>query len=101
MSDYCFKVSGDAVPLTGSVTIDGSKNATLALMAASLLSSSNQLTLEHVPKLSDIHNMKQLLESLGSKITMTNNHMEINNSGVKEKATPTKEIRLSERNLLR
>ena len=51
-------------PLRGTVRINGSKNASLPLMAASLLTT-DPVTLHGVPDLSDIRNMKRLLNSLG------------------------------------
>ncbi len=50
--------------LSGSIRINGSKNAALPLMAASLLTD-EPLILSDVPNLSDIRNMTRLLEELG------------------------------------
>jgi len=50
--------------LTGRLAVDGSKNATLPLMAAALLAD-GPVTLENVPELSDIGNMARLLDELG------------------------------------
>ena len=47
-------------PLIGEITISGSKNASLPLMAASLLTEQT-LELTNIPQLSDIDTMKQLL----------------------------------------
>ncbi len=51
-------------PLFGDVTISGSKNATLPLMAASLLTD-QPITLSNIPCLQDILSMCLLLETLG------------------------------------
>lgn len=51
-------------PLRGSVSINGSKNACLPLMACALLTD-QPVTLTNVPNLSDIRNMQRLLDSLG------------------------------------
>lgn len=52
--------------LTGEVTVSGSKNSALALMAATLLSrGSNRL--EHMPHLRDIATMRKLLQHLGAE----------------------------------
>lgn len=51
-------------PLKGHVSISGSKNAALPLMAAALLSDA-PITLTDVPDLRDIRNMGALLETLG------------------------------------
>jgi len=55
-------------PLAGTVRIHGSKNATLPLMAAALLTD-QPVTLRDVPDLSDIRNLVRLLESLGCAVT--------------------------------
>ncbi|MEH6523032.1 UDP-N-acetylglucosamine 1-carboxyvinyltransferase [Sulfitobacter sp.] len=55
-------------PLKGSIPIAGAKNASLALMPATLLSE-EPLTLTNAPRLSDISTMTQLLQSLGAEVT--------------------------------
>lgn len=54
--------------LRGELSINGSKNACLPLMAAALLTD-EPLVFSNVPNLSDIRNMKRLLESLGCELT--------------------------------
>ncbi len=54
--------------LTGSISVDGSKNASLPLLAASLLTS-EQINYDCVPSLSDIANMGHLLEELGCEVS--------------------------------
>ncbi len=54
--------------LSGEVFISGSKNASLPIMAASLLTS-EMITLQNVPDLMDIATMKELLTLLGKKIS--------------------------------
>lgn len=53
--------------LDGTVRINGSKNASLPLMAASLLTD-RPVTLTGVPDLADIRNMQRLLSELGVEI---------------------------------
>lgn len=53
--------------LKGQVSIGGSKNATLPIMAASLLSS-GQVTLNEVPDLEDINVMSDALMIMGAKV---------------------------------
>lgn len=53
--------------LKGDVDISGSKNSTLPIMAAALLSSEESL-IENVPDLRDIHTMTRLLRSLGARV---------------------------------
>ncbi|MBC8202201.1 MAG: UDP-N-acetylglucosamine 1-carboxyvinyltransferase, partial [Planctomycetes bacterium] len=54
--------------LTGSISVDGSKNASLPLLAASLLTN-QAITFDCVPELSDINNMGRLLEELGCNVS--------------------------------
>ena len=58
-----FLIQG-GTPLRGTVRVRGSKNASLPLMAAALLTH-QPVTLRNVPDLSDIRNMIRLLASLG------------------------------------
>jgi UDP-N-acetylglucosamine 1-carboxyvinyltransferase len=66
-----FRIEGP-VRLQGAVTINGSKNASLPIMAAAILAG-GQLTLSAVPDLSDISIFSQLLEQLGCQITRSGN----------------------------
>ena len=60
-------------PLYGKIAISGSKNATLPLMAASLLTP-DTLVLSNIPKLADIITMSNLLSTLGAKLTIDGNY---------------------------
>jgi UDP-N-acetylglucosamine 1-carboxyvinyltransferase len=62
-----FLIKG-GVPLHGEVTISGSKNAALPIMAATLLTDEPCL-LRRVPDLSDTRFMVQILASLGASVT--------------------------------
>ena len=66
--------------LRGRIRINGSKNASLPLLAASLLTD-DAFTLSGVPDLSDINNMQRLLGGLGCKVK------EIKAKGGKKTAT--------------
>ena len=57
--------------LRGQVKISGSKNASLPILAATLLSN-KKINLSNVPKVKDIETMIELLRSLGSKIKFVN-----------------------------
>ena len=61
-----FRIQGGS-RLSGRIAIDGSKNASLPLMAASLLTD-EPTTLRRVPALSDITNMARLLGELGCHV---------------------------------
>ena len=65
--------------LTGQIKISGSKNASLPILAATLLST-KKIYLKNLPKVKDIETMINLLKSLGSKIKLTNKKLIIDNS---------------------
>lgn len=61
-----FRVEG-GVPLEGTISISGSKNAALPIFAACLLTK-EPVTLHNIPNLSDIRYMVEILAYLGAKI---------------------------------
>ena len=69
--------------LKGEINISGSKNASLPILAATLLSN-KKVYLNNLPKVKDIETMLLLLESLGSKIKKVNNKIVIDNSNQKK-----------------
>lgn len=64
------------VPLHGEVTISGSKNATLPIMAAALLTS-EPCIIRRVPQLTDVRFMAQILTWLGAKVTFQGDELRI------------------------
>lgn len=72
--DY-LEIEGGA-KLTGSVTIDGAKNAALPLIAATILSK-NHVTIDNLPRVNDIFTMLKLLENLGATYRFEDNRAEI------------------------
>ncbi len=64
--------------LKGIIDISGSKNASLPILAATLLSN-KKVYLKNLPKVKDIETMINLLKSLGSKIKVDKNKFIINN----------------------
>lgn len=59
--------------LTGEVTINGAKNAAVAILPATLLID-GVCTIENVPNISDINITCQILEGLGAKINWIDKH---------------------------
>jgi len=53
--------------LSGSVKISGSKNSALPILAATLLTR-DQCVIHHVPDLSDVHYLLQILDHLGAQV---------------------------------
>ncbi len=68
-----------AKKLKGQIKISGSKNASLPILAATLLSD-KKVILKNLPKVKDIETMINLLKSLGSKIKLDRNTLIVNNS---------------------
>ena len=66
-----FNIEGP-VQLTGDVTINGSKNASLPIMAAAILAGGKS-TFKTVPRLSDIMLFGELLSQLGCKVNRSQN----------------------------
>ena len=64
--------------LKGQIKISGSKNASLPILAATLLSR-KKIYLKNLPKVKDIETMVSLLQSLGSKIKFNQNDLVIDN----------------------
>ncbi len=59
--------------LTGTVSVSGSKNAALAILAGALLASEGETTLRNLPRIGDIATMAQALRTLGVKVTFSDN----------------------------
>jgi len=64
--------------LKGQIKISGSKNASLPILAATLLSK-KKILLKNLPRVKDIETMVSLLQSLGSKIKFNKNNLVIDN----------------------
>jgi UDP-N-acetylglucosamine 1-carboxyvinyltransferase len=64
--------------LKGQIKISGSKNASLPILAATLLSR-KKVYLKNLPRVKDIETMVSLLQSLGSKIKFNQNNLVVDN----------------------
>ena len=69
--------------LKGQINISGSKNASLPILASSLLSN-KKIYLNNLPRVKDIETMINLLKSLGSKIEFKRKKVIIDNSNQKK-----------------
>ncbi len=67
------------IPLYGELCTQGSKNAVLPVMAASLLHK-GVTVIENVPRIQDVSCMVKILERLGASVTWQDHHMEIDAS---------------------
>lgn len=73
-----FKIDGPS-PLSGEITVSGSKNAALPIMAATMLAEGKSV-LKAVPSLSDIAVLSQLMTAMGCKIQRQNSTLSIDSS---------------------
>ena len=74
-------------PLVGRVRISGAKNATLPLMAATLLTRGKS-RLSNVPDLRDVRTMSSLLGTLGAKVSTRKDNLYIDTSGAEGDEAP-------------
>lgn len=66
--------------LSGSVEIEGAKNAVLPILAASLLASDGRSIIKNVPDLSDVFTLTKLITILGADVTTRKNDVVIDAS---------------------
>ena len=76
------QISGN-IPLQGSVTIQGCKNAALPLMAAAVLHE-GVTVLHHCPRILDVEYMCRLLESMGCEVFWKNDSLTIDAAKIKD-----------------
>lgn len=74
------QIAGDR-QLCGELTVQGSKNASLPIMAASLLMN-GETTLVGCPRISDVYDMQRLLEMLGCKCEWHGDKLKIDASDI-------------------
>ncbi len=89
MSEYIIK---GGKKLEGEVTISGSKNASLPIIAASILNK-GKTTLYNVPNIHDTQMMFEILRKLGGTVTKKNNKVIIDTSKISEYEIPEKLMR--------
>jgi UDP-N-acetylglucosamine 1-carboxyvinyltransferase len=78
-----------ATKLKGQIRISGSKNASLPILAATLLSD-KKISLTNLPRVKDVETMIKLLESMGSKVKVSKNKNSLviqNNKKIKTEAS--------------
>lgn len=68
------------ISLQGEVEVNGSKNSTLPIMAATLLSS-DECILTNVPDLADVHTMGKLLGYIGAEVEFTTGRLCVDTKG--------------------
>jgi len=78
--------------LSGTVTVSGAKNASLALMPAALLASGT-FHLRNTPKLRDVTTMSSLLKTMGMKITFKDHDLTLDTSAVQKHEAPYQHVK--------
>jgi len=78
--------------LSGEVSICGSKNATLPIIAACLLSE-DKFVIKNVPALADVFTMIKILRSLGVKVNFTDSVLELDTRGYEGNTAPYQYVR--------
>ena len=78
--------------LSGTVTISGAKNASLALMPSTLLAPGLH-TLHNTPALRDVATMSRLLESMGVKCLVDGTTMRIDSASVTSREAPYEHVK--------
>jgi UDP-N-acetylglucosamine 1-carboxyvinyltransferase len=81
-----FIVQG-GVALRGSVKVGGSKNATLPILAATLLTEEVSV-LHNVPDISDVHAFLRILSHLGAEVSFDQGTVTVNPKNVRAEAIP-------------
>ena len=77
--------------LNGQTTIQGSKNASLPILAATLLINGT-CEIENCPDISDVYHMQRLLESLGCIVERQGSLVRVNTEGLSECDMPSESV---------
>ncbi|MBS4203636.1 UDP-N-acetylglucosamine 1-carboxyvinyltransferase [Lederbergia citrea] len=70
------------IQLEGEVSVDGSKNAVLPMIAAACLTKEGQTTLENVPAISDVDAMIGIMDEIGVKYQRDGTTLRIEGNGI-------------------
>ncbi len=93
-----FLVRGGRV-LSGTVVIGGSKNASLPIMASTILAS-NKHTIRGVPVLRDINTMSRLIENLGGSVVRSQEELIIDTESIDRFEAPYELVRTMRASIL-
>ncbi len=74
--------------ISGSITASGSKNTSLPIIAATLLTGKGTFTLHHIPDLKDILTFTQLLHHLGVETSFSGNTLKVSSRHVESLQAP-------------
>jgi len=79
-------------PLRGTVAVSGAKNASLALMPATILAP-GRFTLRNTPNLRDVATMTRLLESMGLAIEHKGHDLRVDSSRITNQEAPYEHVK--------
>ena len=79
--------------LAGEVRLSGSKNATVAVLAAAILPASGQTVLTNVPRISDVLTLLDILTYVGVQVDFTGNTVILDSSSLTTSEAPYELIR--------
>lgn len=79
--------------LSGSVQVEGAKNAVLPVIAASLLASDGKSVIRDVPTLSDVYTINEVLRYLNAEVDFTDDRVTIDASRVLKDEAPFEYVR--------
>ena len=78
--------------LEGEIPVSGAKNAALPIICATLMADGESV-LTDIPKLRDVYNLKDILNSIGAKVGLENNTMTIDPEKVNNSEPPYELVR--------
>lgn len=79
--------------LSGSVKVEGAKNAVLPVIAATLLASDGKCVIKDVPTLSDVYTINEVLRYLNANVGFKDNTVTVDASGVLREEAPFEYVR--------
>ena len=65
--------------ISGIITISGSKNATLPILASTILTEKT-ITLKNIPIVKDVETMAELLNTIGSEVKINHKNLQCSSS---------------------
>src|SRR4051812_43519969 len=79
--------------LSGTVKVEGAKNAVLPVIAATLLASDGKSVIRDVPTLSDVYTINEVLRNLNAEVSFENNTVVVDASRVLKDEAPFEYVR--------
>lgn len=79
--------------LSGTVKVEGAKNAVLPVLAATLLASDGKSVLRDVPTLSDVYTINEVIRNLNAEVAFDNNTVVVDASRVLKEEAPFEYVR--------